>query len=54
MCSSGKRNLAREKGLLGQPHHDGRILANRIQHDRILEFGRNFANDLNALSFEQV
>ena len=49
-----ERNLAREKCLLRQPHHHRRIFTDRIKHHRILEFGGHFANNLDALGFEQV
>ena len=45
-------DLARIEGLLGQAKHDGRILSDRIQHDGILEFRRDFADDVDALRFK--
>ena len=52
MCSSGKRNLARVEGLLRQPHHDRRVLADGIEHHRPGGFRDNFAENMNALGFE--
>src|SRR5262245_34606618 len=42
------------KGLLGQPQHHRRVLADRIQHDRSLELGDDFAHDVDALGFERA
>ena len=47
-------NSAGEEGFLGQPHHHGGVLPDRIQHHGFLKLSRYFANDVNALSFEQV
>ena len=44
--------LGRIKCLLGQPDHDGRVFADRVEHDRVVELGRNFADDVDALGFE--
>ena len=41
------------KGLLRQAQHDGRILADGVEHHRVFEFGGHFAEDVNAFSFEQ-
>ena len=50
----GEGNAPRIEGLLRQPDHHGRVLADGIQHDGVLKFGRDFANYLNALSFEKI
>ena len=50
----GERDFAGKERLLGQPDHNRRVLADGIQHHRVLKFGGDFANDLNALGFEQV
>ena len=47
-------NRRRVEGLLRQPQHDGRILADRVEHDRTLEFRGYFAQNVNALGFEQL
>ena len=49
-----KRDAARKEGLLGDPHHDGGVLADRVEHDGILKFRRYFPNDMNAFRFEEV
>ena len=48
----GKRGLGRVKGLLGKPHHDRGILADRVKHDRIFEFGGDLANYVDTFGFE--
>ena len=49
-----ERDFAWKERLLGEPDHHRGILADGVQHHRVLEFCRNFAYDLNALGFEQV
>ncbi len=44
--------LGRVERLLGQPDHDGGILADRVEHDRLLELRDDLAEDVNALGFE--
>ena len=51
-CSSGNGGFAGMEGLERQVQHDARILADRIEHDRIAEFGRDLAHDLDRLGFE--
>ena len=53
-AAAGNGILPGKKAFCASRTMHGRVLADRIQHDRILELGRNFANDLNALGFEQV
>ena len=48
----GEGHLARIEGLFGQTHHHGRVLADAIEHHRILELGRHLTNDMNGLGFE--
>ena len=47
-------NFTGEECFLGEAHHAGGIFTDRIEHDRVGEFRRYFADDLYALSFEQV
>ena len=42
--------LRRIEGLHGEMQHDGRILADRIEHHRLLAFGGDFADDVDRLS----
>ena len=49
-----KGNRRRIKGLLRQPQHDGRILADRVEHDGSLEFRSHFAQNVNALRLQQA
>ena len=42
------------EGLHGEMQHDGRILADRIEHHRLLAFGRDFADDVDALRFQPL
>src|SRR5204863_9343548 len=47
-----KRRLRGVKRLLRQPDHDRRVLADRIEHYWIFEFGDHLAQDVDTLSFE--
>ena len=47
-------NRAGVEGLLRQAQHDGRVLADGVEHHRAFKFGGNFAHDVNALGFEQA
>ena len=47
-----KRRLARVKGLLRQPYHHARVLADRVQHHRLFELRRHLADDVDALGLE--
>ena len=47
-----KRRLGRIERLLGKPHHDRRVLADRVEHDRVFELGGHLADDVDALGFE--
>ena len=44
--------LGRIKRLQRQMQHDRRILADRIEHDRVFELGRDLAHDEDRLGFE--
>jgi hypothetical protein len=46
--------LGRVKGLLRQPQHHRRVLADGIEHHRPLALGDNLAEDLDALGFETL
>ena len=50
----GKRNRRGIEGLLRQPQHDGGILADGVEHDRPLKLRGHFAQDVNALRFQQA
>ena len=47
-----ERRLGGVESLFGQPDHYGRIFADRVEHDRVVELGSNFADDMDALGFE--
>ncbi len=47
-----KGRPSRVEGLARQVQHDRRILTDRIEHYRILEFGGNFANDVDTFRFQ--
>ena len=47
-----ERQRARVERLHGEPHHDRRVLADRVQHHRVLELGRHLADDVDALGLE--
>ena len=40
------------EGLQGQMQQDRRILADGIEHHRVVAFGDHFAHDVDALGFE--
>ena len=46
--------LAREEGLQREMQHHARILADRIEHHRIGELGRDLADDGDRLGFEPL
>ena len=48
----GKRRRGRVKGLAGQVQHDRRILADGVEHHRVVEFGHHFADDVDAFGFQ--
>ncbi len=54
MCSSGKGIGAGIKGLLRQPQHHRRILADGVEHHRPLELRRHLAQNMNALRLKQA
>ena len=47
-----ERDLAGVEGLLGQPDHHGRILADGIQHHRAGKFRNHLAQNVDALGFQ--
>src|ERR1044071_7087125 len=47
-----ERQWRRMKCLYRKVKHHARILANRVEHHRVLELRDHFANDLNRLGFE--
>ncbi len=47
-----ERRLGRIECLFGQPDHDSRVFADRVEHDRVVELGRDFTDDVDALGFE--
>ena len=49
-----KRRRRRVKRLLGQMQHRGAVLANRIQHHRVLGIRHNLAHDVNALRLKTL
>ena len=49
-----KRDGSREKGFLRQAKHDRGVFADRVQHDRLLKFRSNLAEDVDALGFETL
>ena len=48
-----KRQLARMKRLERQMQQYRRVLADRVQHDRTLEFGSHFPEDVDRLVFQR-
>ena len=44
--------LGRKEGLLREAHHDGRVLADRVKHDRVFKLGGHLADDVDALGLE--
>ena len=49
-----KRNGPGIEGLLRQPQHDGRVLADGVEHHRLLKLGRHFAEDVDALRLQHL
>ena len=47
-----ERQLAREKGLARQVQHHGGILADRVQHHRVVELGGHLADDVDAFRLQ--
>ena len=47
-----ERQAAGVERLHRQAHHHRRVLADRVEHHRVLELGRDLANDVDALGFE--
>ena len=48
----GEGGLSGIEGLHGQMQHDRGVLADGVEHDRTVEFGGNFPNDMNALGLK--
>lgn len=42
----GKRGLFRGEGLQGEMEHDGTVLADGVEHDRLFTFRRYFPHDV--------
>ena len=42
------------EGLLRQAQHDGGVFADGVEHDRVLELGRDFTEDVDALRLEEL
>ena len=49
-----ERRLRRVEGLHRQVQHHRAVLADRIQHHRVLGIGHRFAQDIDALGFEPL
>ena len=49
-----KRQAPRMEGLARQVQQHRAVLADRIQHDRVVELGRHLADDLDALGLEAL
>ena len=47
-----ERQPSRRKGLLRQANHHRRVLADRVEHHRVLTLGDDLAHDVNALGLE--
>jgi hypothetical protein len=47
-----KRQLARKESLARQMQHHGRILADRVQHHRIIKLGGDLADDVDAFRLQ--
>ncbi|MNZ94894.1 hypothetical protein D3C78_1140140 [compost metagenome] len=47
-----KRQLARKEGFACQVQHHGRILADRVQHHRVIELSGHLTNDVDALRLQ--
>jgi hypothetical protein len=50
----GEGDLRGVEGLLGQPHHHDRVLAAGEHQHRLLELGRDLAEDVDRLRLELV
>ena len=48
----GKRDLAGVEGLLGEAEHDGRVFADRVEHDGVGKFSDGLAEDGDGFGFE--
>jgi hypothetical protein len=46
--------LGRVERLHGQVHHDGAVLADRIEHHRVLALGDDLPHDVDALGFQAL
>ena len=44
--------LGRVEGFFGEANHHRRVFADRVEHDRVVELGGDFADDVDALGFE--
>ena len=51
---SGNGSGAGSERLLGQPEHDRAVLADGVEHHRVLELGDGFAQDVDALGLERT
>ena len=49
-----ERYAAGVKRFFGQPHHYRGILADRIEHHRVAEFGSYFADDMDGFGFQRL
>ena len=49
-----KRQRTWIEGLEGKVKHHARILANRIEHDRVVELRRDLANDFNRFRLKPL
>ena len=49
-----ERQLARVERLAGQVQEHRAVLADRVQHDRVVELGRHLADDVDALRLEAL
>ncbi|MCY1412032.1 hypothetical protein D9M71_274290 [compost metagenome] len=47
-----ERQLAGEERLAGEMQHHGGILADRVQHHRVIELGGHLADDMDALRLQ--
>ncbi|MCY1417787.1 hypothetical protein D9M71_333280 [compost metagenome] len=47
-----ERQLAGEERLAGEMQHHGGILADRVQHHRVIELGGHLTNDVDALRLQ--
>ena len=53
-CITRERDAGRPECLLGQPQHHDRVLAAREEEHRLLELGRDLAEDVDRLRLERV